>query len=235
MTPATSFVSKPSSCAMPVVLVHDVVAGAQVGEALQRAARRARSRAAARLRKTCVSGQQREPELAPDEPAARRRRRRTRDPSGARRPARASSRRDAAQQRLLAQRLAAVRERDDDVELLAQQPAELVLGLGEPARRERRPLRVERERLALRQRRRARSRRRATTGVEALLLPDRAHLVGLPDEVGRAVERRHEVVGRRGRDAPRPRRGRGRSRRARAAARPPDRSSPRRPGAARAA
>ena len=45
-----------------------------------------------------------------------------------------------------------MRERDDDVELLAQQSAQLVLGLGEAARRERRPLRVERERLALRQR-----------------------------------------------------------------------------------
>ena len=59
----------------------------------------------------------------------------------------------AAEQRLLAQRLAAMRERDDDVELLPQQAVQLVLGLGQPAGGERRALRVERERLTLRQRR----------------------------------------------------------------------------------
>ena len=46
-----------------------------------------------------------------------------------------------------------MREGHDDVELLAQQSAQLVLRLCEPARGERRTLRVERIRLALRQRR----------------------------------------------------------------------------------
>ena len=80
--------------------------------------------------------------------------------------------------------LAAVRERDDDVEALAEQAVELVLGLGEPARGERRPLRVERERLALRQRVELGRAVERQLG-EPLLGPDRAHLVGLPDEVGR--------------------------------------------------
>ena len=175
-----------------VVLVHDVVAGAQVGEALQRAARRAR-RARRPLAEDLRVGQQREAELAPDEAASRRRDRRTGDRSGLARLEQLGL--HAAQQRLLAERLTAVRERDDDVELLAQQAAQLVLGLGETARGERRPLRVERERLALRQRRqlgRAVERDRR----QALLRPDGLHLVERPDEVGRPVERLHEIGGR---------------------------------------
>ena len=85
-----------------------------------------------------------------------------------------------------------MRERDDDVEALAEQPLQLVLGLGEPARDERRALRVERERLALRQRVELGRAVERELG-EALLAPDRAHLVGLPDEVGRRGERRHEI------------------------------------------
>ena len=151
MTPATSFVSKPVQLRDAVVLVHDVVAGAQVGEALQRAARRSASRAAAACgRPACraaarARARARRSRGAPARP-------RTAGRSGGS-PGSSRPRLHAAQQRLLPQRLAAVRERDDDVELLAQQAAQLVLGLGEPACRERRPLRVERERLALRQRR----------------------------------------------------------------------------------
>ena len=106
---------------------------------------------------------------------------------------------DAAEERPPPLGVAAVGERDDDVEALPEQRAELVLRLGEPARRERRALRVERERLPLRQRA---ERRRAVERelAEALLGPDLPHLVRLPHEVGRAVEREHEVV-----RAPRPR------------------------------
>ena len=52
-------------------------------------------------------------------------------------------------------------ERDDDAAALAEHPAELVLGLGEPARRDRRPLRLERVRLRRAGRDRARRRPRA--------------------------------------------------------------------------
>ena len=119
MTPATSFVSKPSSCAIAVVLVDDVVAGAQVGEALQRAAGRGGRRAAARLRKTCVSGSSASPRSRQTKP---RRAGETAKSSPARRAAVARlehrrPRRGAAAPGC-AQRLAAVRERDDDVELL---------------------------------------------------------------------------------------------------------------------
>ena len=150
MTPATSFVSKPLQLRDAVVLVHDVVARAQVGEALQRPSRR-RRRARRTLAEDLGVGQQREPELAPHE-AATRRRDRERQALG-RLPGLEQPRLGAAEQRLLPQRLAAVRERDDDVELLPQEAVQLVLGLREPARRERRALCVERERLALRQRR----------------------------------------------------------------------------------
>ena len=88
--------------------------------------------------------------------------------------------------------LAAMRERDHDVEPLTEQPLQLVLGLRDPAGDERRPLRLEREHLSLRQRVELGRAVECDLG-EALLGPDRAHLVGLPDEVRRARERRHEV------------------------------------------
>ena len=100
---------------------------------------------------------------------------------------------DAAQQCLLAQRLTAVREDDDDVELLPKEAVELVLRLREAAGRKRRPLRVEAERLALRQLRH----RRRTVGrdrIETLLFPRRLHLIGRPHDVRRTVECRHQVV-----------------------------------------
>ena len=69
MTPATSFVSKPTQLADAVVLVDDEVAAAEVGERRQRAAEPpvgARRTLAEDLRVR----QQHEPELAPDEAAA---------------------------------------------------------------------------------------------------------------------------------------------------------------------
>src|SRR5205823_4630967 len=137
--------------------------------------------------------QQCDPEVAPDETAPCRRD----GERGSRRHLALLEevRRNAAQELLLAQRLAAVRKRDDDVKILATQPRELVLGLGETTRRERGSLRVEAERLPLRQLREHR-RPGEVDRREALLLPRRLDLVGRPDEVGRTVERRHEVDGR---------------------------------------
>ncbi len=173
----------------PVVLVHDVVARSQVGEALQRPpGRRRRTRRA--LAKDLRVGEQREPELAPDEAAAGRRDR-ERQALG-RLPGLEQARLGTAEQRLLPQRLSPMREGDDEVEFLAQQAVQLVLGLRQPARGERRALGVERERLALGQpgqfsRTLERDRR------QCLLLPDGPHFVGRPDEIGWLRERRDEV------------------------------------------
>src|SRR5919197_794636 len=109
-----------------VVLVDDVVSGAQIGEALQRTAGRSGG-ARGTLAEDLRVGEQREPEVAPDEPAARGR---DREDDAARLLAgleHVSLR--AADKGLLPQGLAAMREGDDDVELLAQEPVELVLGL----------------------------------------------------------------------------------------------------------
>src|SRR5262249_7759395 len=123
-----------------VVLVHDVVAGTQVGEALQRAPRR-RGRARRPLPKDLGVREQREADVAPDEAPAGGR---DRERKAGRSVSRLEHRRlDATQQLLLAQRLASVRKGDDDVELLPQQPTELVLGLGQATGGERGPLRVE--------------------------------------------------------------------------------------------
>ena len=87
-----------------------------------------------------------------------------------------------------------MRERDDDAVARAEVAAQLVLGLGEAARRERRALRLEREGLTLRQRV---ENGRASSGSSKteLLLPHLAHLVGLEDEVGRPWEWRHQIRG----------------------------------------
>jgi hypothetical protein len=99
----------------------------------------------------------------------------------------------AAEQVLRPQRLAAVRERNDDALTGADEGAELVLGLGEPAGRERRALRLERERLAGRQRIELRGALKIELHVQ-LLERDLLHLGRLPDEVRRSVERGHEIV-----------------------------------------
>ena len=154
---------EPEQPADAVILVHDVVAGAEVGERLQCAsaeAALARHTAAEDL----VIGQEDEAELAPDEAAAG-----GRDREEELRLLRQlvsrlqHARLDPAQQVLGAQRLAAMREGDDDALARAQERRELVLGLGEAARGDRGPLRLEGERLGLRERvelGRARERRR---------------------------------------------------------------------------
>ena len=144
-----------------VILVDDVVAGAEVGERLQRAAAEAPlARGAAP--EDLVVGQEHEAEVAPDEAAARGRDREVEARLGRQLVARLEQRRlDAAQHVLRAQRLAAVRERDDDALAGAHELRELRLRLGEPARRDRRPLRLERERLPLRERVELGRRRRA--------------------------------------------------------------------------
>jgi hypothetical protein len=86
-----------------------------------------------------------------------------------------------------------VRERDHNALAGANERTELVLRLGEPARDERRSLRLERERLIRREgieHGRALERHR----LESLLLPDRAHLVGLPDEIRPFPYRQDKVV-----------------------------------------
>ena len=109
-----------------VILVHDVVARAQVGEARERATRR-RGRTRRPAAEDLRVGQERDPELAPDEAAPRRR-----DGEGepGRRLAGAEhSGLDAGEQVPAALRLAAVSEGDDDVEPLPEKAGELVLGL----------------------------------------------------------------------------------------------------------
>ena len=86
-----------------------------------------------------------------------------------------------------------MREGDDDPLPCAHERAELVLGLGEPARGERRPLRLERERLVRGEWIELRGAGEIRLGVE-LLERDRTHLVGLPDEIRRARKRRDQVV-----------------------------------------
>src|ERR687888_983705 len=109
-----------------VVLVDDVVAGAQIGEALQRTAGR-RGGARRALAEDLRVGEQREPEVAPDEATARGRNRE--DEACRLLTGLEHVRLRAAEQRLLPQRLAAVWKGDDDVELLPQEPIQLVLGL----------------------------------------------------------------------------------------------------------
>ena len=197
---------EPEQPADAVILVHDVVAGAEVGEGLQRAAAEAalaRHAAAEDL----VVGQEDEAEVAPDEAAPRRRDREEELRLLRQLLSRLEhARLDPAEEVLRAQRLAAMRERDDDALARAKERRKLVLGLGEAARGDRRPLRLEREGLGLRERvelGRAGERGRLA---DAVLLPDAAHVVGLEDEVGRPVERRHEVVRHLGTAAPRLRR-----------------------------
>ncbi len=83
-------------------------------------------------------------------------------------------------------------ERDDHVEPLSNEPAELVLGLRQPPCDERRPLGLERVRLPLRERIELGTTFERDSG-EALVSPDRSHFVGLPDEVERGYEGSDEI------------------------------------------
>ena len=184
---------EPDELPDPVVLVDDVVPGAQVGEGLERAAAGpplARRPFAEHLR----VGKQDEPEVAPDEAAPRRRDRE--EKRGLLRQRLAlleNSCVGAPEEVLLPQRLAEVRKRDDNTLARPDEGRELVFRLGEPARDERGPLRLECERLARRQRvdrRGARERDRR----EPFLLPHGSHFVRLPDEIWSRGHGQNQVV-----------------------------------------
>ena len=180
-----------------MVLVHDVVSGTEVGERLERAADPVLGPAGLAAEDLRVR-QQRETEVAPDEAAAGRRDRVEELGFGGELLALFHDACvDPPEQVLVAQRLAAVREGDDRAQAAADERRELLFRLGEPAGGDRGALRLERDRLSGRE------------GVELggalerlrrelFLFPDRADRVRLPDEVGRAGERRDEVVRGRG-------------------------------------
>ena len=177
-----------------VILVDDVVADAQVGEGGERAAE-PRVRARRALAEDLRVGQEDEAEVAPDEAAPRRR---DREADGRRRAA--AGRRlvdralDLAQEAALPERLAAVRERDDDAVARAHEPGELVLRLGEPAGGDRRPLRLELERLPARERVELRRTLQARPA-RAPPPPRRARTSsGCQTKSGAPVDRRDEIV-----------------------------------------
>src|SRR6478752_3430491 len=107
-------------------------------------------------------------------------------------PTRRSAKLASALPRRLPLGLAAMRERHDDAVPRADEPGELVLRLGEAACRDRRPLRLERVRLPLGERVEL---GRAVEGdrPSALLLGDATYAVRLPDEIGRAIDRRDKI------------------------------------------
>ena len=133
-----------------MILVDDVVAAAQVGEALERLPD-ARVLARRALAEDLRVREEDDAELARDEAAARRR-----DREAQRAVARQRLLRlellglDLAQEHLRPERLAAVRERDDHAVSGLDERAEVALGLGQAARGDRGPLRLERVLLAVR-------------------------------------------------------------------------------------
>ena len=181
----------------PVILVDDEVAGAQVGEAWRARGRGGGRRAAAACgRPGCRAAGR-----------ARARARRSRAaPARPRRGAPASSGRSAPvssisasarRSRFCVRSASPACGKATTTRLpAADEAGELLLGLGEPARGERRPLRLEGERLRLRERVEL-GRALQPDRVEPLLRPDAPHLVRLPDEVRHAVEREDEIGGRR--------------------------------------
>src|SRR5215213_7353161 len=176
-----------------MVLVDDEVAGAEVGEAVERAPRRRRASTRA-LAEDLRVRQQHEPEVAPDEATPRGRNGEQQSRLLGQRVARLEDARlDTPQQSRRAQRLAAVRECDDDAVARADERRQLVLRLGETARRDRRPLRLEGERLTARERVELRRALQRQLDLE-LLRPDLPHLLWLPHQVGRPVERCDEVA-----------------------------------------
>ena len=177
-----------------VILVDDEVARAQVGEGLERPAHPGAGTRGA-LAKDLRVGQERKPELTPDE-APPDRRDGEEEVGLSRKLAVEYVRLHTPEQVLRPERVAPVREGDDDPEPGLQKGAELVLGLGETACGEGGPLRLERERLAAREGVELRGSLEAKLAPE-FLAPDRAHLVGLPDEVGDVGEGRPEVAGHR--------------------------------------
>ena len=169
-----------------VVLVDDVVARAEVGERLQRAAEAGVGPAAAACgRPGCRA-------------AARARARARRSRGAPARPRRAAAASDGSSSPGSSSAASTLRSRFCVRSASprwgnatttrwpgADERRQLVLGLREPAGGERGPLRLEGERLAPRERVELRRAVEQLDRLEALLLPDLAHLVRLPDEVGR--------------------------------------------------
>ena len=177
-----------------VILVDDEVAAAQVGEGGERAAE-ALVRPRRALAEDLRVGQEDEAELAPDEAAPRGRdREQELRLLGQVLTGVEHARVGPLEQVVGAQRLAGVRERDDDAVAAVDEALQLVLRLGEAAGGDRGPLRLERERLRLREgielgraleRDLARAPPRPRRGCTSS---------GCQTKSGRAVEHRHEVV-----------------------------------------
>ena len=176
-----------------MVFMYDVIISAEVGEALERAAAET-ALAGGAAAEDLVVGQEDEAEVAPDEAAPRGRDREQELRRLGQLVSRLEhARLDAAEEVLRAQRLAAVRERDDDALAAAEEGRKLALRLGEAASGDRRLLRFERERLRLRERvelGRALERQRLGT----VLLRHAPHRVRLEDEVGHSDERGNKIV-----------------------------------------
>ena len=185
---------EPEQLADPVVLVDDVVAEAELGEARERPPQ-PRVRARRAFAEDLRVRQERDAQVARHEPAARGHDREADPRLGGERLARLEQGSvDLAKQPRLALRLARVGERDDDTVAGADEPRELVLRLAQPPRGDRRPLRLEGVRL--------RARKRVelcgpveVDGCDPVLFPDPAQVVGAPDEVGPAIDRGDEVGG----------------------------------------
>ncbi len=174
-----------------VVLVDDVIAHPQVGEARESATEPG-VRPSGLLAEDLRVRQEDEPELPPDEPAPRRRDREPELGIRGKRLTRCERRPvDLPQERALPLGLAPVGEGDDDPVPGANEPLELVLRLGDPACGDGRALRLETMRLPLWER--IELGRVVQLGGEALLVADAAHVVRLPDEVGCTIDGRHEI------------------------------------------
>ena len=178
-----------------VVLVNDVVAGPQVGEALERTPH-ARVGARRPLAEDLCVREEDEVEVAQDEPAARGRDR-EHEPRLVRQIVALveHDRLDAAEEPLRPQRLSAMHERDDDPVPGPDVAEQVALRLGEAARRDGRALRLEGVWLAAREL--GQPDGRAEVELRAELLPHGLDgLLRLPDEVGRGQGR--DEIGRNG-------------------------------------
>ena len=175
-----------------VVLVDDVVAYPKVGERLERAPEPL-VHPGWPLAEDLRVREEGYPEVSPDEAASRG----AHDERDGRIGGELADvvgdvRLDLPQHALCAQCLALMREGDDDAPSLPHHSGELVLGLGEAARGDRRALGLEDVRLRSRQRiqscRPVEARR-----LESLLLPETRDVVDLPHQVGTGLEERNPL------------------------------------------